>query len=108
MRDELANLHLQLTSHDRSAEETADLAVKSFELPQALTARWLAADVRAKRQILEAVVLNFRMEGASLVAEMRKPFDLLVEGHFSHDGGGAGNRTRVRTGTREASTCVDG
>ncbi len=37
-------------------------------------------DVAAKRQFLEIVCLNLRLDGANLVAQMRKPFDMLAEG----------------------------
>jgi hypothetical protein len=36
--------------------------------------------VPVKRQLLEIVCLNFCLDGASLVVEMRKPFDVLAEG----------------------------
>jgi hypothetical protein len=35
-----------------------------------------------KRLLLEIICLNWRLEGVPLVPEMRKPFDLLVEGHL--------------------------
>lgn len=38
------------------------------------------ADYSAKRQILEIVRVNFRLDGTTLVPEMRKPFDLLTKG----------------------------
>ena len=44
--------------------------------------KWLAADIAEKRLLLEIICLNLRLEGVTLVPEMRKPFDLLVEGHL--------------------------
>ncbi len=79
-RDRMAKLTLELESADRSRDEQADLAMKVFELSQALTERWLAADYAEKRQILEMVFSNFRLEGVSLVYETRKPFDILAKG----------------------------
>jgi hypothetical protein len=38
------------------------------------------ADSTAKRPLLEIVFLNCHLEGAILVPEMRKPFDVLVKG----------------------------
>ena len=73
-------LKLQLEAHDRQREENADLAIRAFELSQSLTEKWLAADIAEKRQILEIVCLNLRLDGASLSVTMRKPFDVFAEG----------------------------
>ena len=80
LRDRLADIKLQLDAVDRSHDETAELATKVFELSQTLRERWLAADYAAKRQILEIVCLNCRLDDATLVFEMRKPFDIIAEG----------------------------
>ena len=40
----------------------------------------LSADFSAKRQLLEIVFLNFKLDGVSLCYEMNKPFDMLVKG----------------------------
>lgn len=80
LRDRIAALTLQLESAHRCRDERADMAQTVFELSQSLTERWLAADYGEKRQILEMVCLNFTLDGATLVPEMRKPFDILVEG----------------------------
>ncbi len=83
LRDRLGAIKLQLDVVDRSREETAGLAVKAFELSQTLRERWLVADYAAKRRILEIVALNYTLEDATLVPEMRKPFDALAEGLLS-------------------------
>ena len=80
MRDRLASIKLQLDVLDRSHDETAELAVKVFELSQTLRQQWLTADYAAKRRILEIVFLNCRLEDVKLVPTMRKPFDVLAEG----------------------------
>jgi hypothetical protein len=41
------------------------------------------ADYDAKRRILEIVCLNCKLDGASLVPEIRKPFDVFAEGLVS-------------------------
>jgi hypothetical protein len=64
---------------DRSHDETAELASKVFELSQTLRKRWVTADYDAKRRILEIVCLNCKLDGATLVLTMRKPFDVLAE-----------------------------
>jgi site-specific DNA recombinase len=73
-------IKLQLDALDRSRDENAELASKVFELSQTLRQHWLTADYNAKRRILEIICLNCRLDGATLVPEMRKPFDVLVEG----------------------------
>ena len=83
MRDRLASIKLQLDVLDRSHDETAELAAKVFELLQTLRQQWLTADYAAKRRILEIVVLNCRLDDATLVPAMRKPFDVLAEGLIS-------------------------
>jgi site-specific DNA recombinase len=60
-------------------------AVKAFELSQSLRERWFKADLAAKRRILEIICLNFRLVDVTLVPEMRKPFDVLVEGLISEE-----------------------
>lgn len=75
IRDRLVSIKLQLDALDRSHDETAELASKVFELSQTLREQWLTADYDAKRRILEIVCLNCQLDGATLVAEMRKPFD---------------------------------
>jgi site-specific DNA recombinase len=83
LRDRLAAIKLQLDVVDRSHDETADLAVKVFELSQTLREQWLTADYAAKRRILEIVLLNCRLDDVNLVPEIRKPFDALAEGLLS-------------------------
>ena len=80
MRDRLASIKLQRDVLDRSHHETAELAAKVFELSQKLRQQWLTADYAAKRRILEIVFLNCRLEDATLIPTMRKPFDVLAEG----------------------------
>jgi site-specific DNA recombinase len=83
IRDRLASIKLQLDALDRSHDETAELASKVFELSQTLHQQWLTADYDAKRRILEIVCLNCKLDGATLVLTMRKPFDVLAEGLLS-------------------------
>lgn len=65
--------------------ETIDIAVKAFELSQSLREKWFEADYAAKRRILQILCLNCSLNGASLVATMRKPFDLLAKGLVSKE-----------------------
>lgn len=83
LRDQTANLKLQIDALDRHHDENADIAVKAFELSQNLRAKWLTADFVAKRRILEILCLNFRLIDVNLVPEMRKPFDVLAKGLIS-------------------------
>jgi site-specific DNA recombinase len=80
LRDRIATYTLQLEATHRGRDEHAELAQKVFELSQSLTQRWLSADHAAKWRILEIICLNFRLDGASLVPEWLKPFDVLAEG----------------------------
>jgi DNA invertase Pin-like site-specific DNA recombinase len=90
LRDRIAKLKLRLEVLDRSHDETADLAVKVFELSQTLRQQWLAADYAAKRRILEIVFLNCRLDDTTLVPAIRKPFDVLAEGLVSENSRGNG------------------
>ena len=80
LRDRIAQLTLQVEASDRGRGEQADLAIKCFELSQTLTEKWLTADFSTKRQILEIVFLNFKLDNTTLCYETRKPFDVLTEG----------------------------
>jgi site-specific DNA recombinase len=80
LRDRIAVLKEQLDRIDMTRGEQADHAVRVFELSQRLTEQWLPADYAAKRQILDIVFSNFRLDGVSLCYTMRKPFALLCEG----------------------------
>ncbi|MGH7130968.1 MAG: hypothetical protein ACREJO_03375 [Phycisphaerales bacterium] len=78
--DGLSSIKLQLDMLDRSHDEIADLAARTFELSQTLRNQWISAEYATKRRILEIVCLNCRLDGKTLVPSMRKPFDMLVEG----------------------------
>ena len=80
LRDRIAALTLQLQAADRHRDEQSDLALKVFELSQSLQEKWLAADCSEKRQILNLLCLNLKLDGVTLVPTMRKPFDILIEG----------------------------
>jgi len=80
LRDRIAAFSTHRDATDRGREEQADLALRTFELSQSMTEKWLTADSAEKRKLVEIVVLNFSLEGESLVPTVRKPFDMLVEG----------------------------
>ena len=82
LRDRIATLDSQLQAAETDRAQQAVVAAKVFELSQGLEQQWLVSKYAEKRQILELVCLNFRLENVSLVAEMRKPFDMLAEGQF--------------------------
>lgn len=88
LRDRVAALTLQIEALNRGHDEDADIAIKAFELSQALIEKWLTADYCAKRRILEIVCLNWRLEDVTLCATMRKPFDVLAEGLLSKESRG--------------------
>jgi hypothetical protein len=80
IRDRLASIRLQLDVVDRTHDETADLALKAFELSQTLRKQWFSASYATKRRILEILCLNSRLEGEKVCFSWRKPFDVLAEG----------------------------
>jgi site-specific DNA recombinase len=88
LRDREAKLELQIEATGRQQSEHADLAVKTFELSQALSGKWDTADVAEKRQVLEILCLNYRLDGVSLYPLWRKPFDVLAEGLVLQNGRG--------------------
>lgn len=79
LRDRLASTQLQLDVLGRSHDESAETALKVFELSQTLKNKWFSADLPTKRQILEIVCLNCTLDGVSLCPTMRKPFDVLLQ-----------------------------
>jgi predicted amino acid-binding ACT domain protein len=90
LRDRLGSIKMQLDAVDRSHDENAELAIKVFELSQTLRRQWLTANYAAKRKILEIVCLNCRLNDVTLCPQMRKPFDVLVEGLSFPSSEGAG------------------
>lgn len=80
LQDRISELELQADVFKRTDAETGEIALKAFELSQSLADKWVDADYRAKRQLLEIICLNFRLDDVKLVPEMRKPFDVLAEG----------------------------
>ncbi len=80
IRDKLAAASLRVEAANRDRGEQAELAIRVFELSQALVEKWLSADYAAKRQLLEIVFSNFTLDGATLCYEVNKPFDVLIEG----------------------------
>ena len=80
LRDREANLKLQLDACDLGRLETAEIAIKAFELSQSLRSKWLTADYSVERRYLEIVFLNFVLDDITLVPTMRKPFDVVAEG----------------------------
>ena len=88
LRDRHASIVLQLEALNRSRDENAELASRVFELSQTLRDKWLTAEYDEKRQILDIVWLNCRLDDVTLVPTIRKPFDVLAEGLSVQDSGG--------------------
>ena len=104
LRDRTADLQLEIEACDRGRNEIIDIAVKAFELSQSLREKWPTADYAAKRRILEIICLNCSLDGASLVATMRKPFDLLAKGLLQKDSRDGAHRFEQMEAP--ATTCV--
>ncbi len=88
LRDRTASIKLQIDVLDRSRDETAELAVKVFEISQTLRQQWLTVDYATKRRILEIVCLNCTLVDVTLFPTIRKPFDVFAEGLNCHDSRG--------------------
>ena len=69
-----------MKSKSADRDEQAKMAAKVFELSQGLEQKWVGAKYVEKRQLLDLMCLNFSLADVSLVAEMRKPFNMLAEG----------------------------
>ncbi len=93
LRDQVSRLSVELEATDRGRAELGEIAIKAFELSQVLREKWLTADYRAKRHLLEIVGLNYRLDDVTLVPEWRKPFDVLAEGPLSEESRGDTIRT---------------
>ena len=89
LRDRHASIILQLEALNRSRDENAELATRVFELSQTLRMKWLTAEYAEKRQILDIVWLNCRLDDVTLVPTIRKPFDILAKGLPVPDSGGS-------------------
>lgn len=57
------------------------------------------ADFSAKRRFLEIVCLNLRLDGVTLCATIRKPFDIVAEGLISAKSRGDSHCTLVNETT---------
>ena len=95
LHDRQSALRLQLEVTDRDDRDVADLAIKAFELSQSLKERWLTADYRAKRTILDIMLESARSNSKNIEFSPRKPFNLLQDQNLVPLIGGGGNRTRV-------------
>ena len=73
-------LKLESDGAGREQSDMASLILRVFELSQSLKAKWVEEESDAKRRLLEIVCLNLKLQGATLVPEMRSPFDVLAEG----------------------------
>ena len=80
LKEELSTVRLRIEALSRNQQEIADVAIGLFELSQHLENKWLAAEIPAKRTLLEFICLNFSATGASLSVTMNKPFDIIAEG----------------------------
>jgi hypothetical protein len=59
LRDQVGLLSIERDATDRDRAEMGEIAIKAFELSQVLRKKkWLAADYRAKRRLLEIVGLR--------------------------------------------------
>jgi hypothetical protein len=76
LRSKETRLQTKLDGQGGQQSECNELAVNVFELSQALTSKWLAADIAEKRLLLEIICLNWTLDGVNLVPQTRRPFDV--------------------------------
>lgn len=79
LRDRIATHTVQLQAADTDRVQQVQLAAKVFEHSQGLEQKWVDANHAEKRQLLDLLCLNFRLDGTNLVPQMNKPFDILAE-----------------------------
>ena len=77
---ELDQTQRSIAEHERGCHENVAQALKVFELTQDLARTYVTKKPPIKRSILDALCLNIRLEGVSLVPTYTYPFDLLAEG----------------------------
>lgn len=90
LRDQAATLKAEIEAACSNNDDHAAQALNTFELSQVIKDKWLTADYASKRKILEIIGLNWRLEDTTLVATIRKPFDLLINQAILKNGGGEG------------------
>ena len=88
LQQRIDTLRAQTDKADKRNAGRGETAANTFELSQSLRQRWVTADIPGRRRLLDIVCLNWRLDGASLVATMRKPFDVVAEGLISEEGRG--------------------
>ena len=79
LQAEIERLKPRVDVEDKDRAELSEIAVKAFELSQALKEKWFSADVPTKRQLRDIVCLDFLLHGLTLVPPISKPFHLLAK-----------------------------
>ena len=87
-RDRIGVLESQIPLISQDRTEKGEMAMKLFELSQTLNEKWVTADYRTKRRLLQIVCLNFSLDDVTLVPTIKKPFDVLVKGLHSGESRG--------------------
>ena len=85
----------QLEDAQAGTGEIADRAVKVFELSQSLENRWKNGDFHAKRELLDILCENVRLNSEKVEIALRKPFDVIESLSGVSVNGAGGNRTPV-------------
>ena len=76
-----------------SVAGAGEWAVAVLDFTQKATEMWHGSTFGVKRDILDCLWSNRTLSDVSLTLTRRKPFDILVEGPFSGNGGGYRGRT---------------
>ncbi|MDX1964617.1 MAG: recombinase family protein [Pirellulales bacterium] len=80
LKAELARNADDLSRCEQFDESRGELALRLFDWTQRLPEIWRRSNNAQRREILQAIYLNRAVSDVSLVAVMRKPFDVLAEG----------------------------
>lgn len=60
----------------------AEIAVKAFELSQNLSGKWLSADYACEASVFGNRLFEICPRRRNSIPTIRKPFDVLAEGHL--------------------------
>ena len=88
LRRELGEVEEAMEKNNSIDPDAPLRALAVFDFSQNLVDIWRGSNSAKKRQILEDVSLNRRVDDATLVLEKRKPFDFLAERPFLKNGRG--------------------
>jgi DNA invertase Pin-like site-specific DNA recombinase/ribosomal protein L37E len=79
-KDQIAQARMDIQTSKAAPLTGFEQVLEVFDLAQEAAKRWETGDHAARRDLLDAILLNRSLSATSLVTTKRKPFDLLAEG----------------------------